>query len=186
MPCSSMQSAVLAVLATSARPWRVRGLSAAGLLAHPPPEQPESDVVISASFELANVAKSDENAVVVGGGSITASAGLFDADSGVMVRQLFSGRRMSAGRHPIRVTLPAGEVPPDRQLELRVVSAPTPTSSSSSSRYLWEGVIGNTGPLVGPGALKGLNPPSKIQVVGDQAVWCLGYNERQPGCFVFN
>ena len=44
---------------------------------------------------------------------------------------------------------------------------------------------GNTGPLNGPGALKVLNPPLKIQIVGDTAVWGLGYNERQPSIFSF-
>jgi hypothetical protein len=109
----------------------------------------------------------------------TASAGIFDASSGAMVSQLFSGLRLSAGKHAINATLPT--ILTGRQLELRVVSAP-----HAKVDYVWEGVLGNTGPLTGPGALKGLNPPAKIQVVGDLAVWCLGYNERQPGCFVFN
>jgi hypothetical protein len=185
-------------------------------------------VVISASFELAGAPAADADGGTAATATAPASAGIFDAGSGVMVRQLFSGRRVAAGRHTVRVSLPAAEAPPGRQLELRVVRAPAPPtpppaaaaapSSSSSSRYIWEGVVGNTGPLVGvsvaavgrrptncrthllivcvvaggggvhmqPGALKGLNPPRTIQVVGDQAVWCLGYNERQPGCFVFN
>ena len=125
------------------------------------------DAVISTSFELS----------VAG----TASAGVFDTTTGAMVQQLFSGRRFTAGAHAVSTTLPASEVAPGRQLEMRVVATPHDTI-----KYVWEGVLGNTGPLTGPGALKGLNPPAKIQVVGDQAVWCLGYNERQPGCFVFN
>ena len=40
--------------------------------------------------------------------------------------------------------------------------------------YDWQGVIGNTGPLNGPGGLKGLSPPIKIQIVGNQAVWGVG------------
>ena len=103
-----------------------------------------------------------------------------DDDSGALISQLFSGSRFSAGKHVVNATLPS-DVPPERQLELRVVSAP-----HAKVAYVWEGVLGNTGPLTGPGALKGLNPPAKIQVVGDQAIWCVGYNERQPGCFVFN
>jgi hypothetical protein len=58
--------------------------------------------------------------------------------------------------------------------------------SSAGVDWEWEGVVGNTGPVNGPGALRGLNPPSHIAVVGGTALWCLGYNERQPGCFVFN
>ena len=98
------------------------------------------------------------------------SAGVFDVASGTQVHQVFSGKRLKGGtRHKVNVSLNSSTGGTGRKLELRVASAP-----HSKVKYVWEGVIGNTGPLTGPGAMKGLNPPSKIQVVGDQAVWCLG------------
>ena len=110
----------------------------------------------------------------------TASAGLYRSADGTLVQHVFSGKAMAAGRHTVeldeRVVEQAGA---GEALELRVVS-------SSGVKYEWQGVIGNTGPLNGPGALKGLNPPLKIQIVGDRAVWGLGYNERQPSVFSFN
>ena len=108
------------------------------------------------------------------------SAGIMDG-SGKVVQQLISGQWMASGNHSI--TLPLGT-------KNILQSAPPPhrlvVINNAGVSYKWEGVLGNTGPLNGPGALKGLNPPAKIVVVGEQAMWCLGYNERQPGCFVFN
>ena len=148
------------------------GLSVSALRhANSAPLEPleSDDTIIELSFELISDG--------------TASAGIFNASSGVMVSRLFSGLHFSAGKHAITInaTLLPNDTLSKRHLELRVVSAP-----HAKVKYVWEGVLGNTGPLTGPGALKGLNPPRKIQVVGEQAVWCLGYNERQPGCFVFN
>ena len=109
----------------------------------------------------------------------TASAGLYRASDGVLVRHIFSGKRLAAGRHSVELSTVAEQERLAGNLELRVVSG-------SRLSYDWEGVVGNTGPLNGPGALKGLNPPLKIQIVGNRAVWGLGYNERQPSIFSFN
>ena len=110
----------------------------------------------------------------------TASAGLYRSADGTLIQHVFSGKALAEGRHTVELDEGAIErAGPGETLELRVVS-------SSGIQYEWEGVIGNTGPLNGPGALKGLNPPLKIQIVGDRAVWGLGYNERQPSVFSFN
>jgi len=115
------------------------------------------------------------------------------------VLQLWSGRWLEAGEHAVpeaedaldrlvgaetygrragsAIGTPGG--PEAGRYEMHVVS-------SGNVSYHWDGVIGNTGPLNGPGALKGLNPPLKLAIAGDRAVWCIGYNERQPGCFTFN
>ena len=103
------------------------------------------------------------------------------SSDGSLVQHVFSGKALAAGTHTVELgehTLARGGGA--GPLELRVVS------SGSGIAYDWEGVIGNTGPLNGPGALKGLNPPLKIQIVGERAVWGLGYNERQPSVFSFN
>ena len=84
----------------------------------------------------------------------TASAALYRAD-GRLIQHVFSGKALSAGSHTVELDplalVGAGGSSSADPLELRVVS--------SSIKYDWEGVIGNTGPLNGPGALKGLNPP---------------------------
>ena len=50
----------------------------------------------------------------------------FDASSGVMVSRLFSGLRFSAGKHAVTIdeTLLSNDAFLERELELRVVSAP--------------------------------------------------------------
>jgi hypothetical protein len=81
------------------------------------------------------------------------SAGLYSSSpngqrAGQLIRSLFSGRHYKAGPHNLEVELPADGGDDDDGYELRVVS-------SGATKYEWEGVIGNTGPLNGPGALKG-------------------------------
>lgn len=110
----------------------------------------------------------------------TVSAGVFRSRDGSLVQHLFSGKSLPAGEHTIDVGSSLdSEAGAEGGLEVRAVSNP-------GAVYEWQGVVGNTGPLNGPGALKGLNPPFKIQVVGDRAVWGVGYNERQPAVFSFN
>ena len=78
----------------------------------------------------------------------TASAGLFRSTDGSLVRHVFSGRVLAAGVHTVELDEGAvARAAGDEPLELRVVS-------SSGVAYDWQGVIGNTGPLNGPGALK--------------------------------
>ena len=76
------------------------------------------------------------------------------------------GRRLATGSHSVDLDDDVLAGAAAGELELRLVS-----SGGGGVTYDWQGVLGNTGPLNGPGALKGLNPPLKIQVVGDRAVW---------------
>jgi hypothetical protein len=52
--------------------------------------------------------------------------------------------------------------------------------------YEWQGVIGNTGPMVGPDVYRGLNPIISISVAGNTLAFTQGYAERERAFGIFD
>jgi len=56
----------------------------------------------------------------------------------------------------------------------------------SNVSYVWEGVVGNSGPAVGNKVLKSLGQMQNVAVVGGVAFVTLGYNEGQTSMKMFD
>eukprot|EP00041_Stephanoeca_diplocostata_P034997 m.1216526 g.1216526 ORF g.1216526 m.1216526 type:complete len:1148 (+) comp24614_c0_seq3:114-3557(+) len=110
------------------------------------------------------------------------SAGVYDKTANQMVHTLWSGVEQFAGINHFALdksNLTTEMIENPELYDIRVVG-------SGKIQYIWQGVLGNTGPLTGPGVLRCLDPIADITIAGGKLVWCCGYNERQPGCFTFD
>lgn len=103
------------------------------------------------------------------------SAAILDAD-GRVLRTLWSGRTLAAGRHVER-----WDGRDDLGAEVRVGRVRVRVVHHAV-RYEWEGVIGNTSAsFTGAGVHVSMYPPAAIAIAGDAAALAVGYHEGQVG-----
>lgn len=111
--------------------------------------------------------------------SATTSAGVYDHE-GRLLRTLWRGVTLPAGPH--QRTWDGrddrGQAIAPQNVEIRVLH--------HHLSYVWEGVIGNSsGTFGGPQLHRAFLPPTSIVLLGNRAIYAVGYNEGQPGLHGF-
>lgn len=111
--------------------------------------------------------------------SATTSAGVYGRE-GQLLRTLWRAEALPAGPH--QRTWDGlddrGQVVAAQDIEIRVLH--------HRMTYVWEGTIGNSsGSFGGPQLHRAFLPPTSIVVLGDRAIYAVGYNEGQPGLHGF-
>ncbi|MFM9900562.1 MAG: hypothetical protein ACKVOT_06075 [Polaromonas sp.] len=133
------------------------GQSTAGAAADPTPSVPAQQLTFS--FDLLT--------------SRTTSAGVFAAD-GNLVRTLWRGERVAAGRHTRSW---------DHRLDSGALAAAgnyTVGLVHHDIQYQWDGVVGNTSAVLGRAPHRSFLPPMSLAADGLQLHMGLGYNEVHP------
>lgn len=102
----------------------------------------------------------------------TTSAGIFASD-GRLLRTLWRGERLEAGRHTRQWDLRQddGQIASAAEVSVRVVH--------HDVRYVWQGVVGNSTATAGTVPQRSYQPPASLAADGDQLHIALGYNEAQ-------
>ena len=102
----------------------------------------------------------------------TTSAGVYAAD-GSLLRTLWRGERLAAGRHTRRwdQRLDDGRVAPAGPYSVRLIH--------HDVRYQWDGAVGNTSAQAGRVPHRSFLPPQSLAADGSQLHLGLGYNEAQ-------
>ncbi len=102
----------------------------------------------------------------------TTSAGIFASD-GRLLRTLWRGERLDAGRHTRQwdLRLDDGQLASAAEVSVRVIH--------HDVRYVWQGVVGNSTAAAGHAPQRSFQPPASLAADGDQLHIALGYNEAQ-------
>ena len=102
----------------------------------------------------------------------TTSAGIYAAD-GSLLRTLWRGERLAAGRHNRRwdQRLDDGRVAPGGPYTVRLIH--------HDIRYQWDGAVGNSSAQAGRAPNRSFLMPQSLAADGDQLHMGLGYNEAQ-------
>ena len=100
------------------------------------------------------------------------SAGIYAAD-GRLLRTLWRGERLSAGRHARSwdLRLDDGSTAPSAEVTVRVIH--------HDVKYQWQGVVGNSSARAGRLPFRSFMPPASLAADGTQLHIALGYNEAQ-------
>ena len=100
------------------------------------------------------------------------SAGIYATD-GRLLRTLWRGERLPAGRHARSwdLRLDDGSMVPATEVSVRVIH--------HDVKYQWQGVVGNSSARVGSMPFRSFLPPASLAADGAQLHIGLGYNEAQ-------
>jgi hypothetical protein len=100
------------------------------------------------------------------------SAGIFAAD-GRLLRTLWRGERLAAGRHARSwdLRLDDGSAAPSSEVTVRVIH--------HDVKYHWQGAVGNSSARAGSLPFRSFMPPASLAADGVQLHIALGYNEAQ-------
>jgi hypothetical protein len=104
-----------------------------------------------------------------------ASALLVRTRDGSLVHTLFTRTDVAAG--PVSFEWPDGVAESDGGVQVRL--------QLSNTSYVWEGVIGNSGPATGELVIRSFSPPQGLATIGNMGLVATGYNEGQSGMKMF-
>ena len=107
-------------------------------------------------------------------GALTAGA----FSGGALVQQLPPSAARAQGGVPMRIEWDEGAA----CMAAAAAGAPCELRAfSGNASFAWDGVIGNSGPQVGPYIWRGMDMPQDMDAAGGIATYALGYNEMDHG-----